>query len=138
MYASEIAARAGVTPDTVRYYSKVGMLAPHQNPDNAYYEYSRQDLERLCFIRVAKNLGFTLADIRAIFGDAERGASPCPRVRSLIEKRRQETERKVAALTAQRNHMRDAIAHWTALPDSQPDGHSVCALIEALGQVRDE
>lgn len=138
MYAAELARRAGVAPGTVRYYGKIGMLHPEQNASNSYYEYSRQDLERLRFIRAAKSLGFTLTDIRAMFRDAERGESPCPRARTVIERRLAETERKIAELQALQNQMKSAIDQWTQLPDSQPNGDSVCALIEMVGRDRHE
>ena len=138
MYAAELARRAGVAPGTVRYYGKIGMLHPEQNASNSYYEYSRRDLERLRFIRAAKSLGFTLTDIRAMFQDAERGESPCPRARTVIERRLVETERKIAELQVLQNQMKAAIAQWTQLPDSQPNGDSVCALIEMVGGDRHE
>ncbi len=138
MYASELARRAGVAPDTVRYYGKLGMLQPQQNNSNSYYEYSSHDLQRLRFIRAAKNLGFTLADIRTMFADAERGESPCPRVRTVIENRLQETQRKIAELQALQRQMQTAIDQWADLPNSQPNGDSVCALIERVGADKHE
>lgn len=132
MYVTELAANMGISPDTVRYYSKIGMLKPTRHPDNAYQVYVGKDASRLRFIRAAKGLGFTLADIRAFFDDAEHGASPCPRVRSLIECRINETERRLAELTSLHEKMRQAVAVWHRIPDSHPTGDTVCALIESL------
>ena len=132
MYVTELANKAGVSADTVRYYSKIGMLIPTRNSDNGYQLYGAKDLRRLRFIRAAKNLGYTLSDIRAMFIDAEHGDSPCPRVRAVIEQRIQETETRLAELTALHAKMKHALAAWAELPDSQPTGDSVCALIESL------
>ncbi|MCH9674361.1 MAG: MerR family DNA-binding protein [Gammaproteobacteria bacterium] len=132
MYVTELSNQAAVSPDTVRYYSKIGMLKPTRNADNGYQVYGHKDVRRLRFIRAAKSLGYTLADIRAMFADADHGDSPCPRVRAVIEKRIHETEVHLAELTALHAKMKHALEAWRVLPDSAPSGDSVCALIESL------
>jgi MerR family Zn(II)-responsive transcriptional regulator of zntA len=46
----------GVTPDTVRYYTRAGLLEPVRNPTNSYKEYGKQDRQRLGFILSARLL----------------------------------------------------------------------------------
>ena len=135
MYVTELAKTAGVSPDTVRYYSKIGMLKPKRNVENAYQVYGAKDARRLRFIRAAKSLGYTLANIRQIFADADRGESPCPRVRAVIERHIKETEERVADLTALHQKMEQALEVWQQMPDSHPNGESVCKLIESLGDI---
>lgn len=132
MYAMELAKSAEVSPDTVRYYTKIGMLKPERNTENGYHVYGRTDAQRLRFIRAAKSLGYTLADIREIFSDAARGDSPCPRVRALIERNIAVTEKRLKELTALHQKMEQAVRTWRTMPDSHPTGDSVCALIESL------
>ncbi|MFQ5549281.1 MAG: MerR family transcriptional regulator [Woeseia sp.] len=132
MYVTELAKAAGVSPDTVRYYSKIGMLKPGRNEDNGYHVFGNKDVRRLRFIRAAKGLGYTLSDIRAIFADADRGQSPCPRVRALIERHIKETEARLAELTSLHGKMQRALKAWEKMEDSQPTSESVCSLIEAL------
>ena len=138
MYVTELARSTGVSPDTVRYYSKIGMLKPTRDPTNGYQVYGGTDARRLRFIRAAKSLGFTLADIRAFFDDAEHGESPCPRVRAMIERRIEETENRLAELNALHTKMVQALAAWQQMPDSHPSGDSVCALIESLDDLTSE
>lgn len=138
MYVTELANNSGVSPDTVRYYSKIGMLKPRRDPDNGYQVYGGKDARRLRFIRAAKSLGFTLADIRAFFDDAEHGESPCPRVRTVIERRIEDTERRLKELTSLHHKMLQALAAWQQMPDSDPTGDSVCALIESLDDLTSE
>lgn len=54
---------AGVSVDTVRYYEREGLLDDIARSESGYRSYSDKDIERLCFIRKAKALGFTLEDI---------------------------------------------------------------------------
>ncbi|MBT8079028.1 MAG: MerR family DNA-binding protein [Gammaproteobacteria bacterium] len=80
----------------------------------------------------AKSRGLTLSEIRDIFSDADRGDSPCPRVRTLIEQHIVETEQRLAELGALHEKMRQALRTWRTIEDQQPTSESVCALIEAL------
>ncbi len=134
MFATNLANNAGVSPDTVRYYTRIEMLKPERNPDNGYRIYKKADVRRLRFILAARSLGFTLNDIKAIFADAEQGESPCPRVRSLLEQRMTEAERKLRELNELHAKMEAALASWSDLPDAHPTGDSVCALIESINE----
>lgn len=137
MYVTELARKSGISPDTVRYYSKIGMLNPTRNVDNGYQVYGNSDFRRIRFIRAAKGLGYTLSDIRAIFSDADQGESPCPRVRALIERHIKETEARLEELTLLHTKMQQALEVWECMEDSEPTGNSVCALIETLGGKED-
>ena len=113
------------------------MLKPGKNEENCYHTFGNRDVRLLRFLRAAKALGFTLSDIRKIFSDADRGQSPCPRVRALIEKHIKETEVRLAELTALHGKMQQALQAWESMEDREPTGKSVCALIEALEDAED-
>ncbi len=135
MYVTALAKTTGIAPDTIRYYTKIGLLRSDRHPENGYHVYDTADGNRLKFIRAAKGLGYTLSDIRKIFADANSGNSACPRARVLIEKHLKETDDRLAELTALRERMVNALAAWERLPDSQPTSESVCALIESLSDI---
>ncbi|MCE1857591.1 Zn(2+)-responsive transcriptional regulator, partial [Enterobacter hormaechei] len=59
----QLAKLANVTPDTVRFYEKQGMMEHQNRTEGGYRLYTEQDLQRLRFIRYAKQLGFTLEAI---------------------------------------------------------------------------
>lgn len=64
MKIGDLAARAGVSVQAVRYYERRGLLpAPARTP-SGYREYDDGDLRRLEFVCNAKDLGFTLSEIR--------------------------------------------------------------------------
>ncbi len=67
----ELAQRAGLTPDTVRFYEKKGLLDGRHRTrrDNNYKEYSPAALERLRLISNAKCAGFTLSEMMQMFRD---------------------------------------------------------------------
>jgi len=67
----QLAKRAGVAIDTVRYYERNDLLEPAGRKPSGYRHYGERQLKRLRFIRRAKALGFTLADIRDLLALSE-------------------------------------------------------------------
>lgn len=130
MKVSDLAKAAAVNPDTVRFYTREGLLNPTRNPDNNYQQYDAEDLRRLRFARKARQLGFSLPEIRSILGQADEHHSPCPMVREVFEDRLAQVEKEIAQLQQLRERMKNALAAWQAMPDGTPDGHTICRLIE--------
>jgi MerR family transcriptional regulator, Zn(II)-responsive regulator of zntA len=126
-----LAERADVTADAVRHYVRIGLLTPERDPRNGYKRFTDADARRLRFIRQAKSLGYTLAEIAEIFEHSERGRSPCPRVRELIGRRITDNRKLVDDLGALQDRMERALERWKTMPDGVPDGDSICHLIES-------
>ena len=66
MRIGELAQRAGVGIDTVRYYERAGLLPKARRLASGYRAYDDEDVRRLRFVRRAKALGFTLPEIREL------------------------------------------------------------------------
>jgi DNA-binding transcriptional MerR regulator len=132
MTAQALADVSGVPVENVRYYTRRGLLEPARHPRNRYNLYRESDVARLQFIRRAKNLGYTLGEIARIFVQSGRGASPCPLVREIIERRIADNRKRLDDMLELQARMEKALAQWAMLPDKAPDGHSVCHLIESV------
>lgn len=132
MTVIEMARAADVTPSVVRHYTRIGLLTPNRDQTNGYKLFSRADYKRLLFIRRAKLLGYTLADIRNILADAQHGASACPRVRRIIRQHITKNKLIIAELIELQARMEQALRIWEEMPDGLPDGNSVCRLIESV------
>ncbi|MBZ2169412.1 MerR family transcriptional regulator [Marinobacter sp. F4216] len=130
MKVKDIAQAAEVSPDTVRFYTREGLLTPQRDPDNNYQLFNADDLRRLRFARKARQLGFSLPEIRTIMAQADDHHSPCPMVRDVFEERLTEVERQIEELQQLRGRMRSALSAWKDMPDGTPDGHTICQLIE--------
>lgn len=133
MTVNELARKLKVAPDTVRYYTRIGLLQPHKAADNGYRHYSAGDEERLRFALRARFLGFTLRDIRQILDHADSGASPCPLVRSLIVQRVDEMREQLREAQALFERMESALEQWDRMPDQVPCGDMICHLIATWG-----
>ena len=134
MTASELAKRTNLPVYTVRHYTKIGLLKPSRDLRNGYRLYKSSDKDRLRFITSAKELGFTLNEIEGILGHAEHNESPCPMVREIVEKRIAENRTKMRELKAMQLRLERAADMWKSMKNSEPDGHSVCRLIESFAE----
>lgn len=132
MKVSELARQAEVTAETVRHYTREGLLHPMRDPDNGYQLYDHADLERLRFIQRARTLGFSVAEISDILAHADQGDSPCPMVRDLLASRLPQIRARIRELEALAARMEQALTAWAEMPDGTPDGHSLCRLIESF------
>jgi DNA-binding transcriptional MerR regulator len=71
----KLAAAEGVGVETVRYYQRRGLLGQPERRGSGYREYSESDRARLEFIRRARRLGFTLAEVADLLGPAEANSA---------------------------------------------------------------
>jgi DNA-binding transcriptional MerR regulator len=97
--------------------------------------YKPADKDRLKFITSAKSLGFTLGEIEDILDHAADGDSPCPMVRQIIEKRIDENKAKIREMKRMQRRLESAVDAWKSMENSEPDGHSVCRLIESFAEM---
>ena len=131
MNVSEVAREAGVTAHRVRYYTRLGLLKPQRDPHSKYKKFESTDIARLKFIFKARRLGFKLSEIVEIFHRSARRQTPCPMVREIVERRIAEFSAHLDAVVALRERMKRALGEGKKMADRVPDGHAVCALIEA-------
>ncbi len=129
---SDLAKAAETTPDAIRHYVRIGLLAPSRNPENGYKLFCDIDVKKVQFIRHAKELGFSLNEIRKIIDHSERGRSPCPEVREMIQRRIEKNRAKLEEMNRLQQRMDQALTTWQSMPDGEPDGRAICHLIESM------
>lgn len=135
---NELAKQSGSPPHVVRYYLRIGLIQASALKDNGYRLFSKRDVTRLRFIRMAKHLGFTLNEIRQITDHADMGESPCDDVRSIIQARIEENRVKIEEMVNLQSRMETALKLWTQMPNGVPNGTSVCHLIESIDEETNE
>lgn len=94
----EISKRAGVKIPTIRYYEQMGLMPAPERSDGNQRRYSRQQLERLSFIRHARDLGFSIDAIRDLIGLSGHPEEPCTTADHIANAHLQEVRRKIAQL----------------------------------------
>jgi DNA-binding transcriptional MerR regulator len=130
MQVKQLADAFGVNKNTVRYYTRINLLRPSRSSENGYRFYPLEQQNRLRFILSARDLGFSIEDIKQIFSESDKGKTPCPTVRVLIEKRLAETEQRFIEMAKLRDKMRNAVDTWDQKPDKEPCNNVICHLIE--------
>lgn len=129
MQIGQLAKRAGVAIDTVRYYERHGILPEPERQASGYRSYSDGDVARLSFVRRAKSLGFTLAEIRDLLALSSRPADDMAGLKAAAGEKLADVERKLAELTRVRDGLRTLI-------DACP-GHGAlerCPILNALSE----
>ncbi len=134
-HVAELASRADVTPATVRYYSRIGLLRPSRNPENGYRCFVATDLRRVVFIRRAQVLGLTIGDIKAILETVDRGEMPCHQVKLLVRQRLEVIRAQIADLRATEVRISGALVSWHDVGDQVRKNGELCPLIEGLGMM---
>jgi DNA-binding transcriptional MerR regulator len=132
MKVNEIARAAGVSAETVRYYSRIGLLRPERDEHNDYRRFKERDLCALRFIVQVKGLGFNLRDIRLILERALKGQSVCPVVRQTLEQRLHEKQEEMRRLQSLLHRMQGARSVWRDMPDQEPGERQICHLVDSL------
>jgi DNA-binding transcriptional MerR regulator len=105
MTISEFAARAGVTPDTLRYYQRIGLLDPPARSRAGYRLFEEEAIDRLRFIKSAQRVGLKLTDIGQLLEVMDNGLCPCGHTEQLLHTRLAEVDAEIARLTTLREQM---------------------------------
>lgn len=106
----KLATRANVSPDTLRYYEKEGLLSPFGKSAAGYRLYDENAVRRLQFIRQAQQCGFSLAEIRELLAIKKRDNACCYDVRSVAIEKKSQLERKITALASMSRTLGELIA----------------------------
>lgn len=122
MYSGELARLAGVSTDTLRYYERQGLLPRVPRSAAGYRLYSMEALTRVHVIRGALSIGFSVAELRSILAERDRGRAPCNRVRMLAAEKLKILEVRLRDLHSWRRELRETLAAWDRLLRKTPRG----------------
>ena len=126
MNIGEAAAAARVSAKMVRHYEAVGLLPPADRSEAGYRQYGPQAVDMLRFIRHARDLGFSLDQIRELLDLWQNRTRSSRQVKALAQAHMAEIDAKLQELTA----MRATLAHLVHCchGDDRPD----CPIIASL------
>lgn len=131
MQTGEVAARAGVNIQTLRYYERRGLLGRPPRTSSGYRRYSDEAVRIVRFVKRAQELGFTLDEAEQLLRLRHVTVSRRPSVRALAVAKLADIDTKIAQLTAMRAALK------TTLSACCGDGALECPILEALEHVGD-
>jgi MerR family transcriptional regulator, mercuric resistance operon regulatory protein len=123
---ADLAKLTGCNLETIRYYEGIGIMPdPPRSPKN-YRVYDHSHVSRLYFIMRARDLGFTLEEIRGLLALVDGGVQTCAGVQSMARTHLQTVRAKVADLQRIERVLAETVAKCSG--DDVPE----CAVVEAL------
>ncbi len=130
MKIGEAASAAGVSAKMIRHYEAIGLIPFADRRESNYRDYGRDDVHRLGFIRRARELGFSIDEIRdllRLWGDKSRSSGD---VKALAQSHIADLDTKISHL----REMRDTLSHLAHCCDGndRPD----CPIIASLAGER--
>jgi len=126
----QVSEKVGTSAETIRYYTRIGIIHPRKDTNNGYRYYSERDIYLIEFVRKAKQYGLTIHEVREILTRSHQGESPCPLVRDMVRNRYHEVREKIQELLALESKLALAVMEWESTDDHIPTEELICPLIE--------
>jgi len=109
---SQLARIAGVGPDSIRIYERIGIVPRAERSSAGYRLWNARDVQYLKWIAPAKHAGFTLHELAEIFRRYRTGSPPCRTVRDLLQRKLADLDRQIDELSTLRTKLRRVLARW--------------------------
>lgn len=105
MKIGEVGRATGTKTETIRYYEREGLLTPPPRTSSNYRDYGPDDVARLRFIRRARQLGFSMAQVRQLLELTDDPSRSCEAVDAIASTQLAEVEAKLEDLEALRGEL---------------------------------
>lgn len=128
----EVAGKAGVNIQTLRYYERRGLIEAPERTASGYREYPSETVRLIRFIKRAQDLGFTLKEIAELSSLRDGGGKRRNEVRALAEAKMRDIDQKLARLQAMRS------ALYGLLEACACGRRPSCPILEALNDPEDD
>ena len=126
MQIGEAATASGVTAKMIRHYEAIGLVPIADRRSSNYRDYSHRDVHRLAFVRRARDLGFSMEEIRGLLRLWTDPGRSSAEVKALAKAHLSELDEKIELLRG----MRSSLDHL--IQSCHGDHHADCPIIDAL------
>jgi DNA-binding transcriptional MerR regulator len=130
-----LAKSAGVSPDTIRHYEKIGVLPRASRTQAGYRVYPASAVERVLVVQRALRIGFTLAELAEVLQARDAGGVPCRHVYQLAQDKLKGIEADIEALKRTRRYVKKVLCDWEQRIQSAGSGeksHLLYSLTDAV------
>jgi MerR family transcriptional regulator, mercuric resistance operon regulatory protein len=124
----EFARRSGCNAETVRYYERIGLIPAPARTAGGYRLYEAADVRRLMFARRARELGYSLEEVRTLMGLSTHNVrTACAEVRELAANHLARVRAKIADLQVVEGVLAEAVQHYE-------ENETGCPMIKTLSE----
>jgi len=131
-HIGEVANQSGVSVDTVRFYERRRLLPVAPRKASGYRVFTNAAIERVRFIKLAQELGFSLEDIGVLL--SVNGENECIRVHDLLVKKLADLDSRMASMQYFRKLLTHYLAECEAELKKHPDSADCPVLVEIAGR----
>jgi Cu(I)-responsive transcriptional regulator len=128
MNIGQAAKASGISAKMIRHYEEVGLFPGAARTEAGYRRYGDKELHTLRFVRHARDLGFSIAQIRELLGLWQDRRRSSRQVKTLAQAHIDEIERKLAELQAMKATLQHLVRGCHG--DDRPD----CPILETLAE----
>lgn len=128
MNIGQASERSGISPKMIRYYEQIGLLDTAKRSNSGYRIYSNQDIKNLCFLRQARDLGFSSKQMKELLNLWKNTDRQSADVKKLTLTHIETLNRKIAQLQDMVSLLQIAADHCSGNENAE------CAILEGLEQ----
>ncbi len=132
---SQLAQRAQVNLETIRFYEEEGLLPPAPRTASGYRKFSETTVERLAFVKRAKALGFSLEEIRELLVFQDEHVDACAEVRDLLRNKLAAVRDKQADLEKLEAHLNKALRKCNQALKQQSQHPEGCPVLKQIADL---
>ncbi|MGH9894017.1 MAG: Cu(I)-responsive transcriptional regulator [bacterium] len=126
MNIGTVAEKSGVSSKTIRYYESIGLVRPADRRPNGYRSYTLVDMRTLNFIKRARNLGFSVEEVRDLLNLWQDKSRTSAAVKALTTRHVEALDRKIEELKSMRKALADLVKRCRG------DNHPDCPILDDL------
>ena len=127
MRIGKVAKQVGITVETIRFYEKRGLIEPPRRNESGYRDYPEDVVKLVSFIKRAKELGFSLKEIKNLMSLRFTPGTTCSEVKKQTIEKIADIDRKVDDLLKIKGALTELVS---VCPGQGPLSH--CTIMEAL------
>ncbi len=128
MNIGEAAAASGISRKMIRYYEETGLLPAAPRSSAGYREYNDNYVAQMCFIKRARDLGFSLDRIKTLLDLWQNTDRQSADVKALAQQYMTELDQDIMHLQSMRQQLADLVSQCHG------DGQPACSILEGLAQ----
>lgn len=128
MNIGQASEQSGISPKMIRYYEQIGLLDTAKRSNSGYRIYSNQDIKNLCFLRQARDLGFSSKQMKELLNLWKNTDRQSADVKKLTLTHIETLNQKIAQLQDIVSLLQTAADHCSG------DEHAECAILKDLEQ----